>query len=100
MNNNKLATEILMLNKKRDELDKNDIVENVEYYLGVTYPECKKSAGLRLEKIIEITGSNKQTVYSWFNKSRGNVKIPFFKLCMIAEKLDVDIEELLVKNNK
>lgn len=89
MNN---AKNILELNQLWNEADSNTIADNVEDALKAH--DCK-SFGERMEKLIDITNSSKHAVYAWLNRGRRNVKIPFLKLCMIAESLDMDVKELL-----
>ena len=48
---------------------------------------------VKVEKISEITGSKPDTVFAWFNRGRPNVKVPFLKLCKIADYLGSDVAE-------
>lgn len=95
-----LAAKILSLNKLWEQTSKSTIAENVEEYLYAKFPECKKSYKVKMEKLQEISGSQKNTVYAWVNRSREDVKVPFLKLCKIAKALDVDIQDMLKENNK
>lgn len=95
-----LAARILSANKQWEQTSKATIAENVEQYLYVKFPECKTSYKVKMEKLQEISGSQKNTVYAWVNRSREDVKVPFIKLCKIAKALDVDIEDMLKENNK
>lgn len=95
-----LAARILSANKQWEQTSKATIAGNVEQYLYAKYPECKTSYKVKMEKLQEISGSQKNTVYAWVNRSREDVKVPFFKLCKIAKALDVDIEDMLKENNK
>lgn len=95
-----LASTILALNKLWEHTSKSTIVENVEKYLCIKYPECKLSYKVKMEKMKEISGSQKDTVYAWLNLSRENVKVPFLKLCKIANALDVDIKDMLKNEMK
>lgn len=86
------AKNILELNKLWNEADSNTIADNVEDVLvscGYDTFTC------RMEKLVEITNSSKHAVYAWLNHGRTNVKIPFLKLCMIADELNTDITILL-----
>lgn len=94
-----LSAEILSLNKLWEQMSKATIAENVEKYLYIKFPECKTSYNSKMEKLQEISGSQKNTVYAWVNRSRKNVKVPFLKLCKIADALDVDIQDLLKEND-
>ena len=95
-----LAARILSANKQWEQTSKATIAENVEQYLYTKFPECKTSYKIKMEKLQEISGSQKNTVYAWVNRSREDVKVPFLKLCKIAKALDVDIEDMLKENNK
>ncbi len=86
------AKNILELNKLWNEADSNTIADNVEDVLvSCGYDTF---AG-RMEKLVAITNSSKHAVYAWLNHGRTNVKIPFLKLCMIADALNIDITKLL-----
>ena len=95
-----LVARILSANKQWEQTSKATIAENVEKYLYAKFPECKTSYKVKMEKLQEISGSQKNTVYAWVNRSREDVKVPFLKLCKIAKALDVDIEDMLKGNNK
>lgn len=95
MYSKEFAKEILQFNDEWQTADKITIINNVDKYLYEKYPMCEKSIRKRTELIIEFTESKKQTVYSWFNKGRENVKIPLFKLCKLAVALDVRVEKFL-----
>ena len=95
-----LAARILSANKQWEQTSKATIAENVEQYLYAKFPECKTSYKVKMEKLQEISGSQKNTVYAWVNRSREDVKVPFLKLCRIAKALDMDIEDMLKENNK
>ena len=95
-----LAARILSANKQWEQTSKATIAENVEQYLYAKFPECKTSYKVKMEKLQEISDSQKNTVYAWVNRSRVDVKVPFLKLCKIAKALDVDIEDMLKENNK
>lgn len=94
-----LAAEVLTIYEIWKNTDKEIIAQNIEHFLTKKFPECK-SCKIKMEKLEEITGSQKQTVYAWINRSRKDVKIPLSKLCMISSYLEVDIKELLNLNNK
>lgn len=91
-----LATEILNINELWESTDKVTIAENVEYFLRRKFPECK-AYNIKMKKLEEITGSQKNTIYAWINRSRINVKVPLLKLCKIASTLNVDIKEMFVQ---
>lgn len=95
-----LAREYLQLNELWSKTDKNIISDNVRKYIGDNIPECQNSFNVLWDNLVEITGSTRYTVYAWLNRSRSNVKIPLLKLCMIADKLNVDIIEFLVDKSK
>lgn len=91
-----VATEILNINELWESTDKITIAENVEYFLCSKFPECT-TYNVKMEKLEEITGSRRDTIYAWINRSRGNVKVPLLKLCKIASELDVDIREMFIQ---
>lgn len=91
-----IATEILNVNELWENADKITIAENVEYFLCKKFPECK-AYKVKMEKLEEITGSQKDTIYAWINRSRGRVKVPLLKLCKIASYLNVDIREMFIQ---
>lgn len=96
MNYNKqFAAEVLQFNKDWENTSKITIADNVEKYLYMKYPECQTSFNVKMEKLIEITKSKHQTVYSWINRSRENVKFPLLKLCMLAVDLGVNVGNFL-----
>ena len=86
------AKYILTLNDKWNCTDSNVIADNVEEIMRA---EGYDTLNSRLDKLMDITNSTKHAAYAWFNRGRKNVKIPFLKLCAIAEAFNVDIEELL-----
>lgn len=90
-----MANEYLKLTEVWEKASKEAIAENVRKFLEEKNPECQNSFNAIWQKLMDITGSKKHTVYAWLNKSRNDVKIPLLKLCMIADELDVDIFEFL-----
>lgn len=93
MNRKPIAQEYLELTSMWNDAKSDTISANVERYFSRKYPESSGFAS----KLSEITGSSKHTVYAWFNKSRGNAKVPLTKLCMIAQDFEIDIIELLTE---
>lgn len=90
-----IADEYLELTSEWSAAKSDTISKNIERYCRKLYPEYSEFAA----KLSSITGSSKHTVYAWVNKSRGNVKVPLAKLCMIAKELNVDVREFLKENN-
>ena len=86
------AAQILYLNQLWKEIDSDVLMNNIENILSL---RGINSFAARMEVLAEITNSKQQTVYAWINRGRNDVKVPFIKLCMISEKLEVDIKELL-----
>lgn len=97
--NGNFAEKILKLNEQWERTDKVIIADNIEYYLSKTYPNCETSFNAKWEKLMEITGCKKQTVYAWLNRSRDNVKVPLIKLCQIAAAMNIDVEKFLNSEN-
>ena len=87
-----IATEILYLEKEWNEMDSMALTENVKALLHhqgyTTYKE-------RLNILMEITGLTKFAVAAWMNHSRTNVKIPFLKVCQIADHFQMDLYMIL-----
>lgn len=50
---------------------------------------------LRVDALMKCTNTNRDAVCAWLNTSRENVKVPFIKLCMIADYMKVDIIKLM-----
>lgn len=90
------AVEILKLYSLWEQTDKETIVDNIEKYLYEQHPECKTHK-VKMEFLIDMSGSRKDTVYAWINRSRKTVKVPFLKLCRIAKALELDIQDMLYK---
>lgn len=86
------ARYILELNAKWKNTDKNIIADNVEEILT---KNGFNSFSSKLDKLTEVTESSKHAVYAWLNHGRSNVKIPFLKLCMIADVFNVSMKDLL-----
>lgn len=93
-----IASEFLKYHALWEQTSKGTIADNIEKYLGEKYPQCNNSYKTTMEVLVEISGSKKDSVYSWLNRSRENVKVPFLKLCNIAQGLGVDIQDLLDAN--
>ncbi|MFR7821233.1 MAG: hypothetical protein ACLU24_12020 [Candidatus Pseudoruminococcus sp.] len=85
-----------MLNELWNNTDSNTITNNVIQLLENN--GCQ-SFSERWQKLSEITGSTKHAVYAWLNHGRSNVKIPFLKLCIIAEVYGIEISKLLTGGN-
>lgn len=94
-----LAATIARLHKQWKAMNKAEIADNIEKYLYEKYPECQTSFDIKMEKLAEFTGAEKQTIYSWLNRSRERVKMPFHRVCQIAGALEADIEEILTTIN-
>ena len=87
-----LAENILDLNELWECTDKKTITNNIRQLL--------KNQGCQTfneewETLMEITGSSKYAVYAWLNCGRADVKIPFLKLCKIADEYNINVENLL-----
>ena len=88
------ADDVLMLELKWKNTNKDTIVDNLYEYLIRYNPECKKF-DVKIKTLMEISGDKENTVYAWINRSRRKVKIPFLKLCKIASALNVSVEDML-----
>lgn len=94
-----ITNEFLSLTGKWEKASPKTIAGNTEKQLTQKYPECRVHS-VMYNKLSDMTGSSKHTVYAWFNQSRGNVKIPLVKLCMIAENLRVDVQDFLMEDEE
>lgn len=92
------AAQVLQFNSQWENTNQSVIADNVEKYLYAKYPECKESYNAKMDKLIDITKSKKDSIYSWLNRSRENVKVPLLKLCMLAVALDVNVSDFLETN--
>lgn len=88
---NEMEKAILDLEKKYAETDKQVIAANVKRLIQNQFPDRNFS-----DVVSELTKTpKKNTIYSWFNMSRDDAKIPFLKLCMIVASMDTTMEEML-----
>ena len=88
--------DIILLNELWSNTDSNIIADNVEELLKINGYNSRYSCIVELS---EITKSNEHTVYAWLNRGRTNVKIPFLKLCLIAEVYGIEVSKLLTGGN-
>lgn len=91
-----IAKTYLLLEKEWNETSSEVLTNNVEKYLTMRYPECH-TRSVMYKKLSDITESSSHAVYAWLNKSRGNVKIPLTKLCMIAEALHMGVRQFFME---
>ena len=89
------AAQVLQFNSQWENTNQSVIADNVEKYLYAKYPECKESYNVKMDKLIDITKSKKDSIYSWLNRSRENVIVPLLKLCMLAVAFDVNVNNFL-----
>ena len=84
-----------MLNEMWDKTDSGVITENVVKLLAEdgynTFTE-------RWKRLMDITGSTKHAVYAWLNRGRTDIKIPFLKLCLIADTYNIEVSKLIGGN--
>lgn len=90
-NSQQFALQVLQLNSQWKNTSKSVIADNIEKYLYAEYPECRKSYKMKMDKLMDITKCKKDSIYSWLNRSRENVKAPLLKLCILAVGLNVDV---------
>lgn len=86
------ASEILYLSDKRDRTDSKVIAANLEIILS---DNGYKRRDEQIEILAEITESSSHTCHAWLNAGRRDVKIPFIKLCKIADRFNIDIEKIM-----
>ena len=75
--------------------DKNIVVDNLEKYYGTTEELLLHHSNKRQVKVMEICECTQYSYYSWFNRSRTNVRIPLLALCKLAVAADVDVFDLM-----
>lgn len=99
-----IAKEILTYYERWERIDKNDLVSRIKENVSAVYPECKNwldhgttrgSSAALMARLMRMTDSKKEAVYSWINLSRGSTKIPFVKLCKLADALNVELSKFL-----
>lgn len=98
--NKQFAEQVLRFNSQWENTNKIIIADNVEKYLYMKFPECQNSYNVKMDKLMEITKCKKDSIYSWLNRSRENVKVPLLKLCMLAVAFDINIELFFEDNAK
>ena len=76
--------------------DKNIVIDNLEKYYGKTEELLLHHSNKRQVAVMDICECAQHTYYSWFNRSRTNVRIPLISLCKLAVAADVDIFDLFV----
>ena len=74
--------------------DKEIVICNLEKYYGSSEEILAHHSNERQKKIMDICGCTVSVYYSWFNRSRKNVRIPLISLCQLAVAADVDIFDL------
>jgi len=85
------AKDIIEVYDKREQTDSRIISENIEKIL-VEHGYTTRDE--QIKWLAKTTESSIHACHSWLNASRG-IKIPFIKMCIVANVLDVDLEELL-----
>lgn len=82
---------------KRNDTDKSIILDNISKYFGSTNELILHHSNKRQQTIMEICGCSQDAYYSWFNRSRKNVRIPMTSLCKIAIAAGVDVFDLMTE---
>ena len=77
--------------------DKNIVLNNLEKYYGSTEEILLHHSNKRQARIMNICECAQHSYYSWFNRSRKNVKIPLLALCKLAVEADVDVFDLMTE---
>ena len=77
--------------------DKNIVVDNLEKYYGTTEELLAHHSNKRQVRVMDVCKCTQQSYYSWFNRSRTNVRIPLIALCKLAVDADVDIFDLMTE---
>ena len=89
----KIEKEILELYALWDATQSHVIAENVEKKIFEVHNI--KNWEEKLKTLANLTGSSNHAVYAWMNRGRERVKIPFIKLCMIAQEYGLSMRDLL-----
>lgn len=82
---------------------KSVMADNIERYFGYSMMFRGHKDDTRIKELTSITGATNHAVSAWLNRSRENVKVPLYKLCKIADYLDIDVRQLLsadTRNNR
>lgn len=74
---------------------KSVMADNIERYFGYSMMFRGHKDDTRIKELTSVTGATNHAVNAWLNRSRDNVKVPLYKLCKIADYLDVDVRQLL-----
>lgn len=77
--------------------DKNIVVDNLEKYYGTTDELLAHHSNKRQVRVMHVCKCTQHSYYSWFNRSRTNVRIPLIALCKLAVDADVDIFDLMTE---
>jgi len=91
-----IEKKIIQLHQKWDDTPSFVIANNIDRILI----EDRKIARWkdRMEYLAYLTSSTKHAAYSWMNNGRAKIKIPFIKLCVLADKLNMSVEKLMEDN--
>lgn len=94
------AKEYLELTAMWEDTPKSVVANNVNMLFGYCDGyKISSPLNCRTRILCAITGTAKYTVLAWMNCHREEVKIPLHKLCVIAEVFDVDIQNLMSKDD-
>lgn len=101
MEGTEFAKNYIRLIKMREDTEKEIIHRNMCNIFGFN---SEKKGGISNEKLYdvlaEILDVKSSTVFAWMNKSRGNAKITFDKMCILAELLDIPVSYLMTDSSK
>lgn len=98
MENMSVAKQYIELTRLFEEAEKGFVTDNIERLFGYTqtYQGSRNNERVTAISIASET-QNVDTIRAWTNRSRGNVKIPLYKLCKIAESKQISVVDLLTK---
>ena len=66
-------------------------------YFGKTEELLLHHSNKRQVQVMEICDCTQHSYYSWFNRSRLNVRIPLLALCKLAVAANVDVFDLMTE---
>lgn len=98
-----MARNYIELTDLWESIPKSVIADNIERYFGYSMMFRVHKDDTRIKELTSITGATSHTVSAWLNRSRENVKVPLYKLCKIADYLNIDVRQLLsadTRNNR
>ena len=90
------AKDYLQLTAKREQTDKNLICDNLSRIFGFNERRGKAVDNVTLYDVVaRLTDCTSSAAFGWMNRSRKEQKIPFDKMCVLADALDIPVHLFL-----